>query len=1721
MSADNSLDRLCAKCGIESEYSDIWGQSRRAPESTKLRLLRAMGVHINGAEGAAAALTEVEDREWSKALPPVKILRAGEVPPRLALTLPEVRFSGAYNWLLTLESGERKAGTLRPEAFHALESRDIAGVRHARRAFDLPVAPGLGYHAFSLVEAGSGALIASTQLIVCPARCFQPRILADGGRIWGPALQLYALRSARNWGIGDLGDLRTLVEFAGQAGAGMVGVSPLHALFPDRPDEASPYRPSNRTQRNVLYLEVEAIPDFGECPAARERVQAPEFQARLEALRGTDLVDYPGAAAAKFEVFDLLYQHFRERHLARASARAKDFREFQAAGGESLRLHALFEALHEHFSRVDRAAWGWPAWPEAYRSPASDAATQFGRDHSERIEYSEYLQWQAELQLAAVVERSHALGFPIGLYQDLAVGVNPGGAETWTYSGLHALDARIGAPPDEFNLKGQEWGLPPWIPQRLTDSGYAPFIATLRSCMRHAGALRIDHVMGLMRLFWIPAGAGPENGTYVAYPFPDLLEILALESQRNRCLVIGEDLGTVPDAVRTATAAVGMLSYRPMYFERTDHAEFKPPEAYLRDAVVTVSTHDLPTLKGYWRGADLAARAALGLFPTEEMRAAQVAARAHDRRHLLAAVERAGLVSAEVAAEAAVRQDLDDTLVQAVHAFVARTPAKILTVQLEDLVGQLEQVNLPGTTDDRYPNWRRKLPSTIEILTTHPAVTALIRVLREERGSKPAGRPQAGARDKDTRLTAISIPRATYRLQFHKGFTFAQATELVPYLAALGVSHIYASPYLKARPGSTHGYDITDHNAFNPEIGSVEDFERFAAALQRHGMGQLIDLVPNHMGVMEADNAWWLDVLENGPASKYASYFDIEWEPLTEELRGKVLIPILGDPYSKVLETGGLKLAFDAAAGELSISYEKHRLPLDPREYPRVTGLAVERLDRELGKKHPWLQELLRLNAALDRLPRRDELNPEKTLERNRDKEARKRQLAELCVRSPEIRRFIEDNIASVNGRPGEPASFDRLHELIEAQAYRLAHWRVASDDINYRRFFDINDLAALRMESPEVFEETHRLVFKLLDEGKVDALRIDHPDGLYDPPQYFERLQTRARAKVSGRPDIEVAGNVYIALEKILAEHERLPEHWPVHGTTGYRFLNVVNGLFVDGAAEARMDRIYAAFIGQRMNYDALLRQTKIMIMTAALTSELNVLANALNRIAKADRRNRDFTLNSLRRALVEIVASFPVYRTYATVDGVRSEDRRYLEWAVALARKRSPIANTGVFDFIRAVLTGAAAGADAGYRELAGNFIGRFQQFTAPVMAKSMEDTSFYTYNRLASLTEVGGDPRTFGFSLNAFHAASQDRAKTWPHTMLATSTHDNKRAEDVRARINVLSEMPAAWRLALRRWSRLNVRKKTAISGEPAPSPNDEYLLYQTLLGAWPPGAIDQAGLDAFRERIQGYMLKAVREAKVQTSWVNPNEEYERALSGFVDALLKSVKRNPFLTDFLPAQKRIARYGMLNSLSQVLIKFISPGVPDIYQGNELWDYSLVDPDNRRPVDYVKRAAMLRELQALFPPAGGGPAADLRRLLDSMEDGRIKLYLTWKALALRTRYQDLFEHGGYLALPAAGERAEHVCAFARAHEGVKVIAVAPRLYFGLTDGDDRLQLGAAIWGDTRIALPESATEYRDELTGARFKPDKTKDQLRLPLADVLANFPVALLVSDEGTSR
>jgi (1->4)-alpha-D-glucan 1-alpha-D-glucosylmutase len=990
-------------------------------------------------------------------------------------------------------------------------------------------------------------------------------------------------------------------------------------------------------------------------------------------------------------------------------------------------------------------------------------------------------------------------------------------------------------------------------------------------------------------------------------------------------------------------------------------------------------------------------------------------------------------------------------------------------------------------------------------------------------------------------LTQRRVPCATYRLQFNAKFTFADAAALVPYLHGLGVSTCYASPVLKARPGSLHGYDTTDHSQLNPELGGEPAFDAFAAALQQHGMDLLLDTVPNHMGIGHASNPWWQDVLENGPSSIYASCFDIDWNPVNPDLKNKVLLPILEDQYGKVLEDGKIRLTFDN--GAFFLDYYDHRLPVAPRGYTMILERQLDALAAALGSEHEHLLELRSILTAISYLPPRDETSPEKIAERNREKEIIKRRLAALAGASTEVRGAIDAALQAFNGKPGDPHSFDLLDGLIDQQAYRPAFWRVATEEINYRRFFDINELAALRVELPEVFQAAHQLYFRLLAEGKAAGLRIDHPDGLWDPTGYFRQLQeqyvlARLRRRLpSEHPPEALAQEVaallnthtaqpgpaparwplYVVAEKILAEGESLPHDWVVYGTTGYDFLNAVNGLFVAAAYRDAFDRIYQEFTGNRQEFGALVSATKKTILLAAMASEINALSNQLDRIAERNRHYRDFTLNNLTFAIREIIASLSVYRTYiGGADGVALRDRLFIEAAVEQAKKQNFRTAASIFDFIQdnLLMRNLQAFREEDRPRLVG-WAMKFQQLTGPVMAKGVEDTAFYVYNRLVSLNEVGGHPDHFGLSVEAFHRQNLERLQHWPHSLLATSTHDTKRSEDVRARLNVLSEIPEEWEAALRRWGQLNEEHKTKVGRRLAPDRNDEYLLYQTLLGAWPCDEPTPACVAQFRQRITAYMEKATREAKVHTSWINPSEKYDAAVRDFVARLLPDRPENPFLADLLPLQRRVAFFGYLNALAQAVLKMTCPGVPDFYQGTELWDFSLVDPDNRRPVDYARRKQLLAWLKKRLDAAGPDLTALAQELLKTMPDGRIKFYTIYQTLHLRRAHVPLFQEGGYEPLAILGDRREHVCAFARVLGEQRVIVVVPRLLVRLLQGVEQLPLGRPIWSNTWLLLPAERVgqTLKHLYTGEALTVGEQGGSPALPLEEVFGKFPLAVL--------
>ena len=728
----SSLQQLADLAGIVNEYHDIWGNAHAASDATRRGLLSAMGIACDNEERISAALTDWRTRHWRQRLAPVLVAPAGQVP-HVRLHLPQAEMATRLHWTLHLENGGTLNGECLPGDLPCIESTELDGQPWCALALDLPAIHDTGYHRLHI-----SCVEKPLNLIVHPPRCHQP--LGEDQRVWGLSVQLYGVRSRRNWGMGDFGDLPKLAAWAAQAGADLVGVNPLHALFPHNPRHASPYSPSSREFINTLYIDVEAVPEFAACAKTRALVEAPDFQARLSALRAADLVDYAGVAELKNSILERLYRHFRKHHLDADSARGREFLAWRAAGGADLAQFALYQTLQEHLFAQDANCWGWPVWPEQYRDPAAAAVAGFAVAHRERVEYFQYLQWLAATQLEAAGVAARQQGMRIGLYQDLAVGVDLGGADTWADRELYAIGARIGCPPDDFSLMGQDWGLPPWIPERLREQGYAPFIAMLRANMRGAGALRLDHVMGLMRLYWAPPGEDARSGAYLNYPLNDLLGILALESRRNQCLIVGEDLGTVPDAVRGALHDLGVLSYRLFYFERDwgqeNHGAFKLPHEYPQQALVAGSTHDLPTLAGYWRGEDIELRTRLGLYPSDEQRTHQIAERALDRGRLLATLARAGLLPDDVSPDPEQVPAMTPGLLRAIHRYLARTPSKLFMLQAEDLLNQTEQANLPGTVE-QHPNWQRKLRLDIEAWTDDKDIQAMADALSGERSNAP------------------------------------------------------------------------------------------------------------------------------------------------------------------------------------------------------------------------------------------------------------------------------------------------------------------------------------------------------------------------------------------------------------------------------------------------------------------------------------------------------------------------------------------------------------------------------------------------------------------------------------------------------------------------------------------------------------------------------------------------------------------------------------------------------------------------------------------------------------------------------------------------------------------------------------------------------------------------------------------------------------------------
>lgn len=935
------------------------------------------------------------------------------------------------------------------------------------------------------------------------------------------------------------------------------------------------------------------------------------------------------------------------------------------------------------------------------------------------------------------------------------------------------------------------------------------------------------------------------------------------------------------------------------------------------------------------------------------------------------------------------------------------------------------------------------------------------------------------------------LPRATYRLQFNRDFSFKEALSVTDYLSRLGISHCYASPILMAKPGSTHGYDVVDYNKINPEIGTEKDFEDFIHALEQNSMGMVLDIVPNHMYINHPRNQWWQDVLENGPSSPYADYFDIDWHPPRLLFDNKIFLPVLDQPYEKALENQTLKILYSKGAFYLEL-YE-FLLPTDPKSWPSILDIFAQQAQKIFSEKDHDYLELASIITALNHLPATHDTNHELVKERLREKEIIKKRLEILILGNSNLALLLNKHLDAVNGKKGDPHSFDRLEKFLDQQSYRLCYWRVANDEINYRRFFDIFEYAGIRTEKTEVFDSIHQLIFTFIEKGYIQGLRIDHIDGLYDPYEYLTKIYKNQEDKC-----------LYVVAEKILTGTEKLPSQWPLNGTVGYEYLNLLNGLFVDSTKKQALIDIYQQFTNNRISIRDLMYVCKKLVIDTLLSSEVHVLAKKLDHIAQHHRGSKDFTAASLKAALCDIIACFPVYRSYvrAAQGEIREEDRLVIRSAVKKAKRSNPVIPSEIYQFIQSILL--LEYPDQLTQDLKTErqeFVMRFQQLTGPVMAKGIEDTAFYRYYPLSSLNEVGSDLYNFGTHLEYFHKSNLEKLEFWPHSLLASSTHDTKRGEDVRARLNVLSEIPTDWAAALELWSEKNEKYKVVLDDEMVPDANEEYLLYQTILGTWPLETMDANLHQTYVSRIQKYMEKAVKEAKIHSSWLNPDQEHDQALNLFIYKILEDRPENEFLHELKKFTAKISAWGLLNSLSQTLLKLTSPGIPDIYQGNEIWDFSLVDPDNRRPVDYNKRKNLLNSILEI---------TDIAELITQPNDGRIKLFITHKILQFRKTHPQVFNEGIYIPLKTLGPLNNHIIAYARVYQSQIAIAITTR-FFSILMKEFHLPVQSDLWKETYLELPIEFSQYRFKNLFNQESIEVEKNNLCLD--PLLKKFPMALL--------
>jgi (1->4)-alpha-D-glucan 1-alpha-D-glucosylmutase len=1579
----STIDLIARAVGILSGYRDIEGAYIETSDTAKRAVLEALGLEIADRTSARRTLEELRSRA---ALPLDPLVVAIELEPCQIPLRVNCRIATLEIWV-TDESGA---------------SRSIPCEVRRQHGDSVLVTPPFerGYYRVSLRT--KAADVAAT-LIVAPSRCWRPESLQNDMRGWGATTHVYGLRSDDDFGIGDFTLIGKAAEACGKLGASFLGLNPLHALFSADRTRISPYSPSSRLFLEPFYIDTRAAANRLGVPWTK-CFDDPHLPVLAAQIQNSNLVDYESVWRLKREILDRLWLQ------TKTSPEQVAFAQFKRYYGESLARHATFEALSEYLAA--KGLRELDHWPRSYRDPRAPEVEAFRREHEELIDFHAWLQWLADQQLAAAACKAREGGMEIGLYGDLGVGADRSGSEIWAAPERYVKGLSVGSPPDPLLPLGQNWGFPPFDPFALSREGLMGLREIVAANMRHVGAIRIDHAFQLKRLFLIPAGQSATLGAYVEYPFEAMLAVLRIESHRAKCMVIAEDLGTGPEGFSEAIMRSGILSYRLLLFEREVDGSFKSPRHYPRDAVAAFNTHDLPTFAGWRRGLDIDLRECLGFYSR-----AQADARRAERRTEIAALG-VSLNEEEINGS----QEHGPTLLGAIR-FLARTQASLAAIQFEDALGEVQQVNLPGPSAG-HPNWRRRLSGTVEMLTRRGGPLAGIAVAMTEEGRSL--RPQRA------RLSDIP-PRSTYRLELNKTFTFEDAAAIAPYLAHLGISHIYTSPIQKARTGSMHGYDVVDHREIDPQLGGMAGFLRFSDRLRECGLSLIVDIVPNHMSIGGSDNPWWLSVLEWGRRSPCAKSFDIDWS--YPKAKGKLIVPILRRSYREALAADDFELRFDEADGSFNLWYFTHCFPIRLDDYAPIISCILAICPAEDANDLARVVDAIRADLPRPDAPSRCERH--------------KRQLSAILCRNPRMRSAASQALAMINVRRG--VTFGSIANLIDCQHYRPTHWRSASSEINYRRFFDINSLAALRIEEPDVFAKVHEMIFRLVRENRIQGLRIDHIDGLADPEAYIAALQQ------------EVGPGFYIVAEKILESAEAL-RSWPLAGTTGYDALNQIDGLFVDRASEAIFDSIYQRETNGAQDYKSQLRAAKREILQRNFSGECERLLDDLERAAESNPASNDPARNELREGLIALIAALPVYRSYLTSSNPSREDVSLIQQARGTIE--APDLDQAL-DFIIALLLLPDGGTFP--QSLQRRFRRKFQEITARVMAKSAEDTMFYRYNRFIALNEVGGDPGRFGIDAEEFHSRFAQRARNWPHAMLATSTHDTKRAEDARARLLALTGMAEEWHAMLTDWPNL--------FGKAADLDRSElYLLLQSIIGAWPLellfGNSSGAGFVEFRDRIHAFLVKALRESKQRTSWSVPDTGYEKTFIEKATQLLAPDGR--FVRLFTPFMRRLAIRAIPVSIARNVLKCTLPGVPDFYQGTELWDFSLVDPDNRRPVDYKSRMA---GVEANVP---------LSAMIRNWQNGYLKQYCIRRLLADRSADPELYAFGSYEPVMPQDSGAQSSIAFRRDYARSTLFVVALRKFPSRLREEDTLALASETIQTGGIVIPRGS--WCNLLTGSTF---------------------------------